>query len=60
MFILQLSYLVFLGMFSFFINTNLAPLGTQPMHVTEYVVWAWSSVMLLDEIRQVQILVENL
>ena len=41
-------------MFSFFINTNLAPVGQQKIHITEYLVWAWSLSLFLDEIRQVK------
>ncbi len=55
-FSLQISYMVFLGFFSFFLMTDLYPVsdGNTPS-VYEYIVWGWAATMFLEEIRQVSL-----
>ena len=50
----QFSYLVFLGLFSFFLMTDLKPVenGNNPS-TYEYIVWVWAGSMFIEEIRQV-------
>ena len=44
-----ISFLVFLGIFSFFLTVDLHP---NVPSVYEYVVWCWALTMWLDEVRQ--------
>jgi hypothetical protein len=48
---MQISYLVLLGLFSYFIMIDLAP--GQPS-VIEAIVWAWSLTMVVEMVREVR------
>ena len=46
----QIAYLVFLGLFSYFLLTNFYP---EVPSAFEYVVWGWTITMFIEEMRQV-------
>ncbi|KAL3875816.1 hypothetical protein ACJMK2_033731, partial [Sinanodonta woodiana] len=46
----NISYLIFLGIFTYFVLTNLYP--GKPS-VLEYITWGWTGTMVLEEFRQV-------
>jgi len=48
----QISYLVLLGLYSYFMTVELSP--RQPT-ACEYIVWVWSGTMWLEEFRQVDL-----
>ena len=53
----QLSYVILLAIYSYFVLTSLRPLsvhGTPP--TVEYVLWMWVGSMIIEEIRQVRII----
>ncbi|KAI8729643.1 transient receptor potential cation channel subfamily M member 5 [Biomphalaria glabrata] len=49
-----IAYLIFLGLFSYFLLTNVNP-ANEPNSpsVVEYIVWVWFLTMMIEEIRQV-------
>ena len=52
----QISYLVYLFVFSHFVCTHLAPLSVEPISNGEVFMWFWSISQLLNEFRQVHVL----
>lgn len=48
----QISYLIFLGIFSFFVLTDLHSIK-EPISVYEYITWGWTITMVAEEVRQV-------
>ncbi|KAH9512883.1 hypothetical protein Btru_036871 [Bulinus truncatus] len=50
------SYIVLLGLFSYFLLTDMSPVnGSDSPSVIEYIVWAWFATLVLEEIRQVAV-----
>ncbi|KAI8729644.1 transient receptor potential cation channel subfamily M member 2 [Biomphalaria glabrata] len=48
------AYLVLLGLFSYFLLTNMSPVSqSDSPSIIEYIVWAWFITLFLEEIRQV-------
>ncbi|XP_064621625.1 transient receptor potential cation channel subfamily M member-like 2 [Lineus longissimus] len=48
------AYLVFLGLFSYYVLTDLHPIGTaNSPSIVEAIVWAWAIILMLEEARQV-------
>ena len=52
--VFQLSYMVFTGLFSYFVLVQLAPTDEKDSpSLEEYLTWVWCGTMMLEEIRQV-------
>lgn len=54
--VLQLSQLVYLGLFSYFVLVDLQPLDSvthAAPAVTEWVIWAWTATLFMEQIRKV-------
>ncbi|KAK3766250.1 hypothetical protein RRG08_036888 [Elysia crispata] len=51
-----ISYLIFLGMFSYFLLTNIKPVTeSNSPSATEILVWVWFLTLITEEIRQIMI-----
>ena len=55
---MQISYVIFLGLFSFFMLTDLEPYdpsipGYHPS-IAEYIIWGWVFTLWVEELRQVR------
>ncbi|CAD5116686.1 DgyrCDS5550 [Dimorphilus gyrociliatus] len=55
-----LSYIIFLGFFSFFILTDLQPWTSAKRPSSyEFLIWGWAATLFLEEFRQVSIIITN-